>query len=142
MASGKQHQAQWLHNRGFLASILHQPDNADWMTTVAFYTAVHAVQTLLCADGQTRSFSHESRGEILVATPRYNKIWPDYKALYDASRAARYDCSGWLDAQVVRDELIRRRLIYIERRVVSLGKLTVVLPDLFAPPSPTDAPQT
>ena len=132
MATQSQHQKQWLHNRAFLKSIVHQPDNSDWITTVAFYTAVHAIQTLLCADGNDRATTHESRSQILYSIPRYKDLIRDFKALYDASRAARYDCSGWLDSTTVRAELIRNRLYRIEERVNRLGKLNVALPDLLS----------
>jgi hypothetical protein len=132
MATQSQHRSQWLHNREFLRSIIHQSDNSDWMTTVAFYTAVHALQTLLCIDGNNRATTHESRWEILHEVRRYDKIRPDYKALYDASRVARYDCSGWLNAESVRDELIARRLSQIEERVVRLGNITIELPPILS----------
>lgn len=134
MATRQQHLKQWEHNRSFLASILRQPASSDWMTTVAFYTALHAVQVLLVADNHTRAVDHASRNRILIDDRKYLKIWPDYKLLYDASRAARYDCSGWLDADRVRDELVKDRLVRLEQSVVRLAKLPVTLPDLFATP--------
>jgi|SRR5665213_1055995 len=105
------------------------------MTTVAFYTAVHAIQTLLCLDGNNRATTHESRSQILYSVQRYKDLIRDFKALYDASRAARYDCSGWLDAAMVRNELIRNRLFRIEDRVNRLGRMNILLPDLLASPT-------
>lgn len=125
-----------MHNREFLASIVHRAGDSDWMATVAFYTALHAVQVLLLADGNNRAFSHETRREILKSERRYSSLWPDYKALYDASCAARYDCSGWLQAEAVRNELIKTRLGRLERQVIKLAKLNLSLPDIIGA-SPT-----
>lgn len=42
MATWKQHQEQWLHNRDFLYSIVQRDDCPDWLATISFYTALHA----------------------------------------------------------------------------------------------------
>lgn len=131
MASRQQHSEQWLHNRAFLQSLLNRQDISDWITTVAFYTAVHAVQVLLLGDHNDRAVTHESRNAILKEDRRYSSIWPDYKALYDASRVARYDCSGWLNSEAVREELVKRRLQRLESHVIKLAKLKMALPNLF-----------
>ncbi len=134
MADRAQHLKQWEHNRGFLAGIIQQPDYADWVTTAAFYTALHAVQVLILSDKNPRAVSHETRNLILRDDPRYSKLWPNYKALYDAAMVARYDCSGWLPINDVKNELIKRRLFQIEKSVVRLSKLHVSPSDLFAQP--------
>jgi len=45
------HITQWKHNRAFLATI--PPDYPDWVVTVAFYVALHAVDALLAHDKVT-----------------------------------------------------------------------------------------
>jgi hypothetical protein len=131
MASRQQHQAQWEHNRLFLKSIIDRSDVSDWITTVTFYTALHAIQVLLIKDGFDRAHTHEARYEVLLSERKYKSIRIDYKALYDASRAARYDCSGWLKASDVRDDLVSRRLLQIENHVIRQAQLRVTLPALF-----------
>jgi hypothetical protein len=130
MASAAQHQKQWEHNRSFLGIILRQPDYCDWVTAVAFYTALHAVQTALVTH-RLRPTSHKARNQLVEDTPPFCDIWKDYKALYDASMASRYDCSGWLSFDRVRDELVRNRLARIEQHVVKIARVSIDLPDLL-----------
>src|SRR5438105_3378874 len=87
----RQFEAKWLHNRRFIATIADT--YPDWMVTVVFYTAMHAVQTLLATDGAGVPGTHAARNQTLKGTRRYQKIWEHYRPLYDAAIVARYHCS-------------------------------------------------
>lgn len=66
-----QHVDQWRHNRTFIAEV---PKHFhDWAITVAFYTALHAVDALLCHDGICID-SHSGRGRALVTNRRYEQV--------------------------------------------------------------------
>src|ERR1035437_4117306 len=89
------HINQWTHNRKFIETI--NPEYCDWIVTVTFYSALHAVDALLLDDKVTVT-SHDSRNRILSQTNRYKKINSAYYPLYDLSRTIRYvaDQAQWV----------------------------------------------
>jgi hypothetical protein len=98
-----------------------------WLATITFYTALHAIQVVLVQDG-ARAVDHFTRNEVLRGQPRYTKIYPDYKALYDTALAVRYDCKGaWISSAEVRTELIGNRLSRLEHGVIRLSKSPIHL---------------
>jgi hypothetical protein len=120
MANPSNHLQQWKHNRAFLAWI--PSDFSDWFITATFYTALHAVDVLLRADGVPRATSHQSRNAILRETKRYESIWKRYRPLYDLSQSVRYLAAPktWISYQQA-DSLILARYLYpIESSVKKL----------------------
>lgn len=115
------HTKQWLHNRQFLPSI---PVNfPDWAVTVVFYTALHAVDSLLAHDKVAAITSHKARNYTLSRTNRYAKIWLSYQPLYDLSRTVRYMANPqrWVEWPKIESEVIPRYLYPIETSVIKLA---------------------
>ena len=113
------HIEQWRHNRRFLSEI---PFNyPDWIVTAAFYTALHAVDTLLTKNGLTVN-GHNGRNDILMRTHHYQQIWRNYKQLYDTSRTVRYLATPqkWVPAKDIMREVVQGLLYPIENSVKKL----------------------
>ena len=86
-------------NRTHLAlSDLQQSQNsrhhADWIVTLAFYKALHAVDSYL-AKLDIHPKGHRKR--IEEVQKRLDSIDPQYSALYDASIQARYEADTYQD---------------------------------------------
>ncbi len=143
MADSQNHIAQWKHNRDFLAQV--PPQYSDWLVTVSFYVALHAVDALLAVDKVTRVNSHDARNEVLAKTNRYSAIWKLYRPLFDLSRTVRYlaDPVRWVPATTIEKEVIKRYLYPIERAAQGLMKMDLKLSAIvLRPPSPTDSPSS
>ena len=120
MASSSDHIRQWKHNRSLLGII--PPEYPDWLVTVAFYTALQAIDALLAHDKVTRVTTHDARKEVLIDTNRYAGIRLKYFPLYDLSRTVRYmaDPSSWIPAGEIDKNVIGRYLHPIEQSVQNL----------------------
>lgn len=119
MPSPDDHIRQWTHNRAFLVTI--EPGFRDWVVTAAFYTALHAVDTLLAFDKVTVT-SHEGRNRTLAEVNRYEKVHDAYDPLYKLARTVRYlaDPGKWIPSEQVQKQVIERYLYPIERSVQKL----------------------
>ena len=113
------HVKQWKHNRRFFSLI--DPEYPDWAVTVAFYTALHAIDALLAHDKVT-VVEHRTRNQTLMVTNRYSKLWKHYLPLFDLSRTVRYmgDPAAWVPWDQIDDNVIRRYLYPIEDSVQKL----------------------
>lgn len=129
MPSPDDHIRQWRHNRAFLQTI--RPDFRDWILTAAFYTALHAIDTLLTSDGVIVS-NHEGRNKTLAKVNRYEKIHDSYDPLYKLARTVRYlaDPARWIPADRIQREIIERRLYPIEGSVQKLISRDLALGDI------------
>ncbi len=123
------HIAQWKHNREFLLAI--SPDYPDWLVTVTFYVALHAVDTLLRFD-KINPTTHAFRNAVLLRTNRYMEIRGGYMPLYNLCRTVRYlaDPSGWIPFARIQSDVIERRLYPIERSVQKLTGQSLSLPKI------------
>jgi len=102
---------------------------SDWVTTVAFYRALHLVDAVLARD-KKEVYTHGDRARILRGTSRYQKIYQHYRPLYVASLVARYlqDADGstyhtfsdFMPPELVERIILGYRLKEIEQ---SVGKL-------------------
>ncbi len=119
MVTLQEHKQKWLHSREFLKTI--GDAYSDWMVTVMFYTALHAVETLFCFDKLEPQTSHTARNSTLKSINRYKAIWQNYRPLYDAARSTRYDADApaWIEAQDAKGEFVRN-LYAIEKSVLKL----------------------
>ena len=104
-------------------------DFSEWITTIAFYKALHLVEALFAHDGAWHEKSHVSRELLLKATTRYSHIYEHYRSLWNASMVARYlqgesIFSNYLSLEEVRSELLNHRLKKIEKSVSNLMKRT------------------
>lgn len=100
-------------------------DFSEWITTIAFYKALHLVEALFAHDGKWHKKSHVSRESLLKATTRYSHIYEHYRPLWNASMVARYLLgesifSNYLSPEKVRSELLNHRLTKIEKSVFKL----------------------
>ena len=129
MPSPNDHITQWLHNRAFLTEI--RPDYRDWIVTAAFYTALHAVDTLLAFDKVTVT-NHESRNRTLARVNRYDKIYDRFDPLYKLARTIRYlaDATQWVPLEQIQPKIIERHLYPIEQSVQKLIGRDLGLPAL------------
>ncbi len=130
MATAAQHRAKWLHNRAFLATI--DDAFADWMATVMFYTALHAVETLFAHDGTHVHGGHGPRNQTLKTYNRYKQVWKHYRPLFDAARTTRYeaDANEWIAVQDVKSRLASD-LYRVEASVVKLTNQPLELARLW-----------
>jgi hypothetical protein len=119
MALPQNHIDQWKHNRAFLETI--KPEFSDWLVTVTFYTALHAVDTLLAHDKITPT-NHDHRNAALLRTNRYKHICSFYMPLFSLCRTIRYlESPGtWVPFEEVEKNVIERYLYPIERSVQKL----------------------
>jgi hypothetical protein len=123
MADSRKHLDQWQHNRAFLGLI--PTDYPDWMVTVSFYVALHAIDALLAHDGVGRVNSHESRNDVLIKTKRYQQIWKHYQPLHDLSRRIRYLAApgDWVPVSEIPKQIWNRYLLPIEKSAGGLKPL-------------------
>lgn len=130
MPTPADHIKQWEHNRAFIAGIA--PAFPDWAVTATFYTAVHAIGSLLKHDKVESITSHIARNETLSRTLRYKKIWDAYRPLYSLSRTIRYYAKpdGWVKWDQIESEVLRRWLYPIEASVKKLMKDESQLPPI------------
>lgn len=88
-----QHVAQGRQNEAL--SQLIQATNPDWAVTTLFYAALHYVMAFSLAHPPMRPYygnlkSHDAT--IKTLTKMAPRIGKQYRRLFDASLAARYDC--------------------------------------------------
>ena len=127
MVTVQSHIKQWTHNRHFLESI--DVAYPDWLVTVTFYAALHAVDALLLHDKVRSITSHDSRNKILSQTNRYKKINSCYYPLYDLSRTIRYIANEdqWVPFEKIDSDIFGRYLYPIESSVSKLAGLELGL---------------
>ena len=71
----------------------NSPQHADWIVTLAFYKALHAVDSYF-AKLEIHPTAHTNKqktGRNEYVQNHLGRIYPQYRALYRASRKARYD---------------------------------------------------
>lgn len=129
MAKSSDHITQWKHNRSFLSQV--PPKYPDWIVTVAFYTALHAVSTLLASENRKSIVTHHARSDVLMRVNRYKRIRDPYHTLYNLSRTIRYmaNPSGWVPIEKIESEIFQR-LYMIERSVQNLLKTDLDFSDI------------
>lgn len=128
MANSQSHIRQWMHNRELLPKI--PPEYPDWIVTVTFYVALHAVDALLAHDKVERVTSHDARNHVLLHTNRYRAIRSAYMPLYDLSRTVRYlaNPTAWVPLEEIDRNVIARCLYPIEKSVQNLMSKDLGLP--------------
>lgn len=145
MAGIDDHLQQWMSNRTLLEKI---PDEwPDWMATIAFYAAVHAVEAVFALDN-VHSNGHDARNLRLKRVNKYSFLHLNFQPLFNAAFNARYHCKrGWLPVQNVKNILVPNHLYAVEKgmysALVKAAKLPawvpVPAPKLWAPPAPVPA---
>lgn len=112
-----------------------RPDLArfsDWVTTVAFYRALHLVEAVFAADPSIKhGGDHGQRLRLLKNTRRYEAIFKAYQPLWTASVIARYledkesatevsSFSKYLTPEQVEAKILRHYLRRVESAVEQL----------------------
>jgi hypothetical protein len=93
MASPEAHIAKAKHNIKTIALLSRDLTKKDWIVTVAFYAALHIVDTVLFhkKEGfQKHGQSHDKREEIIKNDTSFQKIYDCYRPLLNQSIIARY----------------------------------------------------
>jgi hypothetical protein len=118
----------------------------DWVTTVAFYRALHLVEAVFANDPNVKhGGDHGKRQEYLKRDRKYASIYKSYRPLWAASTVARYledaetgaaypSFSKYLTAEQVRTVILGHYLRKIESSVEQLlGKSLQPAPKPAAP---------
>ena len=128
MSTKQQHIDQWMRNRSLLG-ILPRAYH-DWITTVAFYTALHAVDAAIAAHGMDDITNHGDRIHILIRTNSLMQVRRHFLPLYDLSRKVRYmaDPSAWILPDRIDQDVLHAFLYPIEKSVCNLIGQDLKLP--------------
>ena len=119
MATLEQHVDQWRHNRQ-LISLIPQT-HPDWIATLAFYSALQAIDALLASGGFTPK-DHKQRNDVLCRTNTYAQIWKHYSPLYQICRTVRYipDPTQWVPFEKIEQTVLQGYLYKVEESVRNL----------------------
>lgn len=93
MAGPEAHITKAKHNIETIVLLSADLTKKDWIVTVAFYSALHIVDTVLfyTQEGyQRHGQSHDKREKIIKNDHRFDKIWDCYRPLLNESIIARY----------------------------------------------------
>ena len=116
MATEQKHREKAESNKKFREQI--PEEFPDWLAIVAFYEAVHIVETLLARYG-IHSKSHTSRNEEIKK--RFPIIWEHYLPLYNVSRLVRYTPYR-ITIEQAREHMVDHRLAAVRRLVAEAIK--------------------
>ena len=117
----------------------------QWVTTIAFYKALHIVEAILAAEGK-HCDDHAARNLLLKSTRRFQHIWKHYRPLFNDSLVARYlredgnsptydVFSRYLSPSDVRTQVLGHRLRQIEQSARTLLREPDFLAQGTEPPS-------
>jgi hypothetical protein len=92
MPSESAHLTLARHNQELIDHLLREPDRfPDWVTTVAFYRALHLIEAVFANDPAIKhGGDHGKRQEYLKRDRKYAKIYKAYHPLWTAGVVARY----------------------------------------------------
>ncbi|MEQ1891016.1 MAG: hypothetical protein ABL998_00600 [Planctomycetota bacterium] len=150
MAKASDHIQLANRNQEALAFLLEADSRfPEWVTTVAFYKAVHVVEAVFVANDLDASTEHKDRLRKLKSDRRFGKIYEHFRPLFNASLIARYlidpegrsktyrTFSDYLPADKVSAEMVRHRLHQVEESAVKfLGADGPRLVRAVTPPAP------
>lgn len=132
MAAESDHIALANRNHQTLLYLLACPaDHPEWITTVAFYKAVHIVEAVFVTQMGANCRGHEDRLNKLQRRPSFAPIYMEFRPLWGASSVARYlydrdtntayKCfTDFMPATKVSEKIVLGRLRKIEQACVSL----------------------
>jgi len=117
MASEIEHIDLANSNQKLIDHLIHENSFHDWLTTVAFYKAIHVVEAVFANNSNYHSHSHADREEKLKRTARYKAIFTNYSHLLTESRTVRYllNPRSRLTIETVKSLLIYKRLFAVEQ---------------------------
>ena len=81
-----------IHNQKVIDYLIKDSEEySDWITTVAFYKALHIIEAIFFKDKVIgHGHSHEDRERFLKNNKKYSHIFKNYRPLWAASMIARY----------------------------------------------------
>ncbi len=117
MASEKDHIELANSNQALIDHLIKENAFHDWLTTVAFYKAIHVVEAVFANHSGYHSISHTDREEKLNRVTLYKDIARNYAHLLNESRFFRYllKPSGRLTIEQVKSQLVYKRLYAVEQ---------------------------
>jgi len=129
MPEARSHIKQANRNKQAIDHLLTaQPSLPEWVTTAAFYKAVHLVEAAFASDPDaphSHTCEHGSRNATLCGARSYKNICKHYLHLYRASLIARYledhngneyrSFSDYMAFDLVKSEILGHRLKQIEQ---------------------------
>lgn len=92
MPNKRQHQKKQIKTRFALSDLQvsqNRSRHADWVVTLAFYKALHAVDSYLAHKWKIHPNNHRDRH--MHVRQRLSNIYGDYSTLFSASLKARYE---------------------------------------------------
>ncbi len=109
------------HNLDLLKHLKDTPRFHDWMTTAAFYAALHIADGMLAREHPAiHSYDHGSREAALKAERKFQYFYKHFRPLQSHANIARYLCeprgkkfkkfSDFMTFDVFCQEVIRYRL--------------------------------
>jgi hypothetical protein len=125
------HIKQWEHNRSLISQIPRS--HPDWIVTVIFYTAVHAIDAALTWEGAP-FWNHDTRFAALGNINRFKRVRELYHVVYDLCRKVRYTAkpNEWIPPGKIDALVLRAYLLPIEQSIENLTglKMQMPIPDL------------
>lgn len=127
MPSDRLHSRQAEHNRKVMATLDGQLSACeDWLTTMAFYTALHLIEARLACRGR-HLFTHLDRDDWVARDGDFRgTVSYCYFELKNQSERARYKC-----VPITRDEWLRE----IRPALENLERALLALSPVSSPPS-------
>jgi hypothetical protein len=118
MASEKDHIALANRNQQLLDHLIGENSFPDWITTVAFYKAIHVVEAVFANHLSRHSTSHAHREETLSRFTAFEHIAKNFSHLLNESRNYRYLLAppGRLTMEQVKSQLVYKRLHAVEQQ--------------------------
>jgi hypothetical protein len=131
VASAADHIELANRNQEVLEYLMKEPGRfPEWITSVAFYKALHVVDAVLDEVGENAPTDHRMRADKLKGQRRFTHIYENYRPLSNASSVARYlsDLHGkeyrrftdFLSPERVVSEMVRHRLHQVEESCAKL----------------------
>lgn len=110
MASERDHVRLANRNHEALELLRADGKHAEWITTIAFYKAVHVVEAVLASHFGWHSSSHDDRLKSLKAQSAFQPVFKPFRTLYALSRTARY-LEGGTFADVVPGNDVEQKVL-------------------------------
>ncbi len=103
MPSSTDHIHQANHNRSLATNLsTGTVEYPDWAVTVAFYTALHIVESYFARKRGIHSADHKNRDSNFVSFPELRSVYRNYAELKRLSMKSRYQCqlASWNATEV------------------------------------------
>ena len=132
MSSAESHIALANKNQAVLRHLSSDLDSySEWVATVAFYKALHIVESVFVEIGVGNASDHGDRLKKLKAGRRFDHIFKHYRPMWVASTVARYledpsdqtpysSFQDYLRPEQVMKDIVCHRLRQVEKSALKL----------------------